>query len=130
MSGTPGAVSFSSCCARALIAPAWATISRNAAKSSRNGFGREAIERGAHELLQRLLVGGIGVDPARVDLRFARRLQHERLDTVDERLVRGLHVPGPGPEQGLVEEILVVAVRRGGAFDPGLARGGSAAPSG
>ena len=67
-------------------------------------IGPEALvlQRPAHEGEEGLLVGGIGAAPGGVDLGLADRLLHGR--------ARPLHVEGPRPHQGLVEEVLGVPV--------------------
>ncbi|MER3406413.1 MAG: steroid 3-ketoacyl-CoA thiolase, partial [Chloroflexota bacterium] len=73
----------------------------------------------AHKGADRLIPGLVGIDPTGVDLGLFDRFLHVGHDAFNERFVRlgsqelcALPGVGPGAEQRLVQQVLLVAVRR------------------
>ena len=131
MSGTPGLVSLISVCDRLFSMPSHATRRWNGRKSCRNRLPSVRASRASMKPAERRLVLRVGVDPAAFDLRFAHRLRHVGLDAIavgGESIVRQRR-EGPGPDQRLVEQVLVVAGRRALALDRALAAAVQAAPA-
>src|SRR5439155_21198493 len=72
------------------------------------------VQNASDELLIRLIVRWIRIDPARVHLSLVKRFQHISLDALDELgiLVIAVRLQGPGTQEGLVQQVLFVGIRR------------------
>ena len=80
-----------------------------------------AIEDRADEPLDRRLVLLVRAQPAGVDLRLAQRLRHVGDDAIAKgRLRAGVGLERPRADQRLIEQVLLVRVRRQRAADLGL----------
>ena len=80
-----------------------------------------AIENRAHEPLDRCLVVVVGAQPAGVGLRLAQRLARVGSQPVGKGGVGAIAaLERPGADQGLVNQIFLVCVRRQHASDLGL----------
>ena len=117
--------------ARLLSAPYQANSRPTSCRSSRNRLPSRRCEQPPHELHQRSLVGLVRVDPAGHRLRFPRRLQHRLLDALAEgrqrRIVQVAH--RQAADECLVQQVFVVARRRGRALDRALAAAVQTAPA-
>ena len=93
---------------------------REEAGQIRDEFPRPAaVEQAFEEAEAGLLVIGIGIEPARLLLGFPERLHEIGLHPLQEgrgrgagNLVRREEFEGPGPDQGLIDEIFVEGTRR------------------
>ena len=102
----------------------------NRQKSSQKASTRATGEQLVDEVRQRVVVVRVRVHPAGMNLCLAHRLLNVLLDPVAELLGQlwSKWLQRPGAEERLVNKVLVVAIRRSLAVDPGLLGSVLAAP--
>src|ERR1700747_207731 len=95
-------------------------------------IGAGCVEHHEHKPLKGALVSGIGIAPARALFSFPNRLDHVGFETLGEALyplrVARVEARGPRPDQGLIEEVLDIAVGHDFPIDVGSARAGETNP--